>query len=154
MAAKVVDALGGYGLFGVEFFVKGDTVIFSELSPRPHDTGMVTLISQTLTEFDLHARAILGLPIPAIHLLGASASAVVLADRDAQDFAITGLADALALGGDDAFVDARIFSKPVTRPYRRMAVALARVSIGDTDAARKIAVAAAEKITINYGPET
>lgn len=152
MAAKVVDALGGYGLFGVEFFVKGDEVIFSELSPRPHDTGMVTLVSQSLTEFDLHARAILGLPIPDINLLGASASAVVLADRDAEDFAITGLADALAVSGDEAFVDARVFGKPVTRPYRRMAVTLARVASGDTDKARAVAVAAAEKIVINYGP--
>lgn len=154
MAAKVVDALGGFGLFGVEFFVKGNEVIFSELSPRPHDTGMVTLVSQTLTEFDLHVRAILGLPIPAINLLGPSASAVVLADRDAEDFTITGLADALALGSNDAFVDARIFGKPVTRPYRRMAVTLARVDSSDTDAARTIAVAAAEKIEINYGPQT
>ena len=154
MAAKVVDALGGFGLFGVEFFVKGNEVIFSELSPRPHDTGMVTLVSQTLTEFDLHVRAILGLPIPAINLLGPSASAVLLADRDAEDFTITGLADALALGSNDAFVDARIFGKPVTRPYRRMAVTLARVDSGDTDAARTIAVAAAEKIEINYGPQT
>ena len=154
MAAKVVDALGGYGLFGVEFFVKGDTVIFSELSPRPHDTGMVTLVSQSLNEFDLHARAILGLPIPRIDLLGASASAVVLADRDAEDFTITGLANALALGSDEIFVDARIFSKPVTRPYRRMAVTLARVNSGDTDAAREIAVAAAAKLSINYGPQT
>ena len=154
MAAKVVDALGGYGLFGVEFFVKGDAVIFSELSPRPHDTGMVTLVSQTLTEFDLHARAILGLPIPAISLLGASASAVVLADRDAQEFSITGLADALTLGTSDAFVDARIFGKPVTRPYRRMAVTLARVNSGNTDEARAVAVAAAEKISINYTNKT
>lgn len=154
MAAKVVDALGGFGLFGVEFFVKGNEVIFSELSPRPHDTGMVTLVSQTLTEFDLHVRAILGLPIPAINLLGPSASAVLLADRDAEDFTITGLADALALGSNDAFVDARIFGKPVTRPYRRMAVTLARVDSSDTDAARTIAVAAAEKIEINYGPQT
>ena len=152
MAAKVVDALGGYGLFGVEFFVKGDAVIFSELSPRPHDTGMVTLVSQTLTEFDLHARAILGLPIPAISLLGASASAVVLADRDAQEFSITGLADALTLGTNDAFVDARIFGKPVTRPYSRMAVTLARVNSGNTDEARATAVEAADKIVINYGP--
>ena len=152
MATKVVDSLGGYGLFGVEFFVKGDDVIFSELSPRPHDTGMVTLVSQSLTEFDLHARAILGLPIPDINLLGASASAVVLADRDAEDFNITGLADALALGSDEAFVDARIFGKPVTRPYRRMAVTLARVTSGGTDAARAVAVAAADNITINYGP--
>ncbi|HNW18908.1 MAG TPA: formate-dependent phosphoribosylglycinamide formyltransferase [Sphingorhabdus lacus] len=151
MAAKVVDALGGYGLFGVEFFVKGDSVIFSELSPRPHDTGMVTLVSQTLNEFDLHIRAILGLPIPEITLLGASASAVVLADRDCSDFSITGLADALALATPDTHVDARIFSKPVTRPYRRMGVTLARVTDGDTDKARAVAVAAAGKIVINYG---
>ncbi|MBA4306237.1 MAG: phosphoribosylglycinamide formyltransferase 2 [Sphingopyxis sp.] len=150
MAAKVVDALGGYGLFGVEFFVKGDTVIFSELSPRPHDTGMVTLVSQTLNEFDLHIRAILGLPIPEITLLGASASAVVLADRDCTDFSITGLADALALATPDTHVDARIFSKPVTRPYRRMGVTLARVTDGNTDKARAVAVAAAGKIVINY----
>lgn len=151
MAAKVVDALGGYGLFGVEFFVKGDSVIFSELSPRPHDTGMVTLVSQTLNEFDLHIRAILGLPIPEITLLGASASAVVLADRDCSDFSITGLADALALASPDTHVDARIFSKPVTRPYRRMGVTLARVTDGNTDKARATAVAAAGKIAINYG---
>lgn len=150
MAAKVVDALGGYGLFGVEFFVKGDTVIFSELSPRPHDTGMVTLVSQTLNEFALHIRAILGLPIPEITLLGASASAVVLADRDSSDFSITGLADALALATPDTHVDARIFSKPVTRPYRRMGVTLARVTDGNTDKARAVAVAAAGKIVINY----
>jgi phosphoribosylglycinamide formyltransferase 2 len=151
MAEKVVDALGGYGLFGVEFFVKGDAVIFSELSPRPHDTGMVTLVSQTLTEFDLHARAILGLPIPEIAQLGASASAVVLADRDAEHFSIDGLADALALATPDTHVDARIFGKPVTRPYRRMAVALARVGNGDTDAARRIATDAANLIKIRYG---
>jgi phosphoribosylglycinamide formyltransferase 2 len=150
MAAKVVDALGGYGLFGVEFFVKGDAVIFSELSPRPHDTGMVTLVSQTLSEFDLHARAILGLPIPPIALLGPSASAVVLADRDTEDFRIEGLADALAKGGPDAHVDVRVFGKPTTRPYRRMAVALARMADGDSDQARVLAVEAAAAIRINY----
>ena len=154
MAAKVVDALGGYGLFGVEFFVKGDEVIFSELSPRPHDTGMVTLVSQTLNEFDLHARAILGLPIPEIELLGASASAVVLATQDAEDFGITGLADAFALATPDTHIDARIFGKPVARPYRRMAVALARVKSSDTDEARRIAVAAADLIKIRYGDAT
>lgn len=150
MAAKVVDALGGFGLFGVEFFVKGDAVIFSELSPRPHDTGMVTLVSQALNEFDLHARAILGLPIPNITLLGASASAVLLADRDSSDFAIIGLADALS--SSDAHIDTRIFGKPVTRPYRRMGVTLARVADGDTDKARAAAVSAANKISISYGP--
>lgn len=153
MAEKVVDALGGYGLFGVEFFVKGDEVIFSELSPRPHDTGMVTLVSQTLNEFDLHARAILGLPIPEITLLGASASAVVLADRDSEDFSITGLADALALATLETHVDARIFGKPVTRPYRRMAVALARAGNSNTDEARKIANDAADRIKIRYGDD-
>lgn len=150
MAAKVVDALGGYGLFGVEFFVKGDEVIFSELSPRPHDTGMVTLVSQDLSEFDLHARAILGLPIPPITLLGPSASAVVLADRDSSEFSITGLAEALAVGGADDHIDARIFGKPVTRPYRRMGVALARAGSGSTDDARRLALAAADAIRINY----
>jgi phosphoribosylglycinamide formyltransferase 2 len=153
MAAKVVDALGGFGLFGVEFFVKGDAVIFSELSPRPHDTGMVTLVSQTLNEFDLHARAILGLPIPDIMLLAASASAVVLADRNSENFSIIGLAEALALATPESHVDARIFGKPVTRPYRRMAVALARVANGDTDDARKIAVEAAGCIKIHYGDD-
>lgn len=153
MAAKVVDALGGYGLFGVEFFVKGDEVIFSELSPRPHDTGMVTMISQTLSQFDLHARAILGLPVPEIAALGASASAVILADRDAEDFGISGLADALALADHDTHVDVRIFGKPVTRPYRRMAVALARVTDGDTGHACAVAIRAAEKMIIGYGSE-
>lgn len=151
MAAKVVDALGGYGLFGVEFFVKGDDVIFSELSPRPHDTGMVTLISQTLNEFDLHARAILGLPIPQIELLGASASAVILADREAEDFAITGLGDAFSLATNDTHVDARIFGKPVTRSYRRMGVTLVRVSNGSTDKARAIAIEATSNIFVDYG---
>ena len=150
MATKVIDALGGHGIFGVEFFVKGDAVIFSELSPRPHDTGMVTLISQDMSEFDLHARAILGLPIPAIAARGASASAVLLADREAQDFAITGLADALTSPNAETTVDARIFGKPVTRPWRRMGVALARVDGGTTDEARAAAVAAAGKLTIEY----
>ena len=150
MARKVVDDLGGYGLFGVEFFVTKDEVIFSELSPRPHDTGMVTLIGQDLTEFDLHARAILGLSIPAIaQIAPASASAVILADRDADGFRFEGLADALALGSTDARVDVRLFGKPVTRPYRRMGVALATGS--DTDAARALAREAAGKVSISYG---
>ncbi len=150
MAAKVVDNLGGYGLFGVEFFVtKDDQVIFSELSPRPHDTGMVTLIGQHLSEFDLHARAILGLPIPAIGMTApAAASAVILADRDAEDYAFSGLADALALGSADARVDVRLFGKPVTRPYRRMGVALATGAT--SDAARALAKQAADCITIDY----
>ncbi|MBU0823921.1 MAG: formate-dependent phosphoribosylglycinamide formyltransferase [Alphaproteobacteria bacterium] len=150
MATRVVDALGGHGIFGVEYFVKGDTVIFSELSPRPHDTGMVTLISQSLSEFDLHARAILGLPIPAIDVPDASASAVLLADRDAADFEITGLADTLTPPDPATAIDARIFGKPVTRPYRRMGVTLAKVAGGTTDDARAAAVAAAAKLSIEY----
>ncbi len=150
MARKVVDNLGGYGLFGVEFFVtKTGEVIFSELSPRPHDTGMVTLIGQNLTEFDLHARAIMGLPIPHIVLTApASASAVILADRDSERFVFTGIAEALALGGDGAEVDVRIFGKPVARPYRRMAVALA--SAVDSKAARMLAKQTADAVGIEY----
>jgi phosphoribosylglycinamide formyltransferase 2 len=149
MARRVVDNLGGHGLFGVEFFVRGDEVIFSELSPRPHDTGMVTLISQHLSEFDLHARAILGLPIPEIALtVPAAASAVILANRDADQFAITGLVDAMALGDADARVDVRIFGKPVTRPYRRMGVALATGATAD--GARTLAKAAADTVQIAY----
>ena len=150
MARKVVDNLGGYGLFGVEFFVVGDAVIFSELSPRPHDTGMVTLISQNLTEFDLHARAILGLPIPSITQHGASASAVILADRDAKDYTVTGLAEALRAPAPGIDVDVRIFGKPTTRPYRRMGVALALARNGDTDTARKAARDAAAKVRLAY----
>jgi phosphoribosylglycinamide formyltransferase 2 len=149
MARKVVDDLGGYGLFGIEFFVKGDEVIFSELSPRPHDTGMVTLLSQNLSEFDLHARAVLGLPIPHIGLrFPAAASAVILADRYAECFAVEGLAAALSLGREKSEVDVRIFGKPTTRPYRRMGVALAS---GETsDAARRVAAEAAARVRLRY----
>lgn len=150
MARKVVDNLGGYGLFGVEFFVtKNGEVIFSELSPRPHDTGMVTLIGQNLTEFDLHARAIMGLPIPHIGLTAAaSASAVILAGRDSEDFVFTGVVEALALGSKGAEVDIRLFGKPVTRLYRRMAVALATGD--DADSARALAKQAADAVGIEY----
>jgi phosphoribosylglycinamide formyltransferase 2 len=148
MARRVVDDLGGHGLFGVEFFIRGDEAIFSELSPRPHDTGMVTLISQELSEFDLHARAILGLPIPDIGFRGASASAVILADRDSDGFRFAGLAEALALGRAGAPVDVRLFGKPVTRPGRRMGVALARAA--DVEAARALARAAAASVRIDY----
>jgi len=149
MAGKVVDNLGGYGIFGVEFFVTKDEVIFSELSPRPHDTGMVTLASQTLSEFDLHARAILGLPIPEIGIRGPAASAVILADRESDKFEITGLREALAVGRPDQAVDVRLFGKPTTRPYRRMGVALALGT--DTDEARRTAREAADRIAIRYG---
>jgi phosphoribosylglycinamide formyltransferase 2 len=146
MARKVVDDLGGYGIYGVEFFVTGDEVIFSELSPRPHDTGMVTLISQNLSEFDLHARAVMGLPIPRIVQRGPSASAVILADRESADFAYEGVADALATPGGE--IDVRLFGKPTTRPYRRMGVALATAA--STDEARRLAAEAAAKVRIVY----
>lgn len=144
MAKTVVDDLGGYGLFGVEFFVKGEEVIFSELSPRPHDTGMVTLVSQNLTEFDLHARAVMGLPIPAELRARPAASAVILAERDSASLSYECLAEAMADGAD-----LRIFAKPTSRPYRRMGVALA--SAGDTDEARRKAREAAHRVRIVYG---
>ena len=146
MARAVVDNLGGYGIFGVEFFVKGEDVIFSELSPRPHDTGMVTLISQNLSEFDLHVRAILGLPVPQVRLNGPSASAVLLADRASENFTVEGIADALTASSGG--VDVRIFAKPSTRPYRRMGVTLALAD--DTDSAREMAAEAAAKLQIIY----
>lgn len=150
MAKALVENLGGYGLYGVEFFVVGEKVIFSELSPRPHDTGMVTLISQNLTEFDLHARAVLGLPIPSITQHGPSASAVILADRDAVDFSVAGLDAALRPTIPGVEVDVRIFNKPTTRPYRRMGVALALARSGDVETARQAARAAAAKVTLTY----
>ena len=148
MAAKVVDNLGGYGIFGVEFFVTKDEVVFSELSPRPHDTGMVTLLSQNLSEFDLHVRAILGLPIPAIRVHGPSASAVILADREAERFTIEGLAEAMRVGNAEHDVDVRLFGKPTTRKNRRMGVALAAGT--STDDARERALKAASAIGIRY----
>src|SRR5919112_6437903 len=141
MARKVVDDLGGYGIFGVEFFVTKDEVIFSELSPRPHDTGLVTLLSQNLSEFDLHARAVLGLPIPPVRLLGPTASAVILAEREAERFSVDGLKDALALGSGSGDVEVRLFGKPTTRKHRRMGVALASGS--NVDEARDLARQAA-----------
>ncbi|MEA3003815.1 MAG: phosphoribosylglycinamide formyltransferase 2, partial [Sphingomonadales bacterium] len=147
MARRVVEDLGGYGLFGVEYFVAGEEVIFSELSPRPHDTGMVTLLSQNLSEFDLHARAVLGFPIGDVALLHpAAASAVILADREAERFRYEGLAEALALGGGGSEVDLRIFGKPVARKNRRMGVALA--SGANIDDARSLAMRAAACVRI------
>ena len=148
MAQKVVESLGGYGLFGVEFFVVrkddgSDEVIFSELSPRPHDTGMVTLVSQNLSEFDLHVRAIMGLPVPGTIRARPAASAVILADRESAKISYSGLAEAMAQGAD-----VRIFGKPTTRPYRRMGVALA--TGGSTDEARRAAGDAAARVRIEY----
>lgn len=123
VAARVVEALGGYGLFGVELFIKGDEVWFSEVSPRPHDTGMVTLISQDLSEFALHVRAILGLPIGTITQYGPSASAVVLRDGHSQDIRYQGIGEALALVSG---AQLRLFGKPEIAGRRRLGVALAR----------------------------
>lgn len=147
MAEKVTTSLSGAGLWGVEFFLTGKGVYFSELSPRPHDTGMVTLAgTQNLSEFELHARTILGLPIPEIKLERAGASAVVLADKMADKFAINGIELAL----QHPNTDLRIFGKPTTRPYRRMAVGLAYDSPGsDIDILRKKAKQVADQISIN-----
>ena len=147
-ARKVVEALGGHGIFGVEFFIRGDEAIFSELSPRPHDTGMVTLIGQAPNEFELHLRAILGLPIPAIDQLGPSASAVILADRESDNFGFDGVADALAAGDVGIRMDLRLFAKPQTLRNRRMGVALARA--GSIEQAVAAAVDAAGRVTIHY----
>jgi phosphoribosylglycinamide formyltransferase 2 len=145
---KVVEALGGHGIFGVEFFVRGDQAIFSELSPRPHDTGMVTLISQFPNQFELHLRAILGLPIPAIELAGPSASAVILADKESESFTYEGVADALALGAPGRPFDLRLFAKPKTLKNRRMGIALAR---SDTiEDAIERAKSAAARVRIRY----
>ena len=121
IARKITDALGGYGIFGVELFVKGDDVIFSEVSPRPHDTGMVTMISQHLSEFALHVRALLGLPIPEIKFYGPSASRALLAEGNSRDIVISGMENALARPGTDM----RIFGKPEVQGHRRVGVMLA-----------------------------
>ncbi|MFM5395146.1 formate-dependent phosphoribosylglycinamide formyltransferase [Aeromonas veronii] len=123
VAAKVVEALGGYGLFGVELFIKGDEVWFSEVSPRPHDTGMVTLISQDLSEFALHVRAILGLPVGTITQYGPSASAVVLREGHSQDIRYQGIGEALAKVPG---AQLRLFGKPEIAGRRRLGVALAQ----------------------------
>lgn len=122
MAEQVTEALGGRGLFGVELFIKDDEVYFSEVSPRPHDTGMVTLISQDLSEFALHVRAILGLPVPNIQCHGPSASSVILVDGTSQQLSFTQVAEALT----EADTDLRLFGKPEVAGRRRMGVALAR----------------------------
>ena len=143
MAKKITDRLGGAGIFGVEFFVTKKEVIFSELSPRPHDTGMVTLISQDLSEFDLHVRAILGLPIPKINYRGPAASAVILAKKDSSTVKYRGIDKALSLKNTDI----RIFRKPSTRKFRRMGVALATAN--STNAARRLAAKAAAFVHVD-----
>jgi len=148
MARKVTEALSGAGLWGVEFFLTDKGVYFSELSPRPHDTGMVTLAgTQNLSEFELHARAILGLPIPQISLESAGASAVVLANRTSDIYQISGLQYALKQPNTDV----RVFGKPSTRPYRRMAVALVNgEKNADINLLRKKAMEIAAMISIEY----
>lgn len=147
MAREVTSALGGAGIWGVEFFLAKDGVVFSELSPRPHDTGMVTLSScLAYNEFELHARAVLGLPIPPIELRRAAASAVVLADFDSPNApSYEGVAEAL----EDPDVDLRVFGKPSVRVNRRMAVAVASGPLGtSTDELREKATRAAGKIKV------
>ena len=146
VATQITDALGGYGIFGVEVFVLNDgSVLFSEVSPRPHDTGMVTMVSQSLSEFALHVRAILGLdiPTPEIPIVAPGGSAVLLAGRETNEPVIEGLDEALAT---DPAVQVRIFSKPDARKNRRMGVALATGE--DADAARALARTAASKLRV------
>ncbi|OWK48379.1 Phosphoribosylglycinamide formyltransferase 2 [Pseudomonas oleovorans subsp. oleovorans] len=142
VALAVTEALGGRGLFGVELFVKGDQVWFSEVSPRPHDTGLVTLISQELSEFALHARAILGLPIPAIRQMGPSASAVILVEGNSQQASFANLGAALS-EQDTAL---RLFGKPEVKGQRRMGVALARDE--SIEAARAKALRSAQAVRV------
>lgn len=144
MAEKVTGALGGKGLFGVELFVKGDEVIFSEVSPRPHDTGLVTLISQDLSEFALHARAILDLPIPSIQQFGPSASSVILVSGESQKVQFGNLEKALSIPNTQL----RLFGKPEVQGTRRMGVALAR---GETvDAAKATAIECSSSVKVSF----
>ena len=142
VAKAITDALGGYGIFGVELFVKGDEGIFSEVSPRPHDTGMVTMISQDLSEFALHARALLGLPVPQIRFLGPSASRAIVVEGDTDTVEFGALEAVLAEPGTQM----RIFGKPEVHGHRRMAVVLATDS--SVDEARKKAARAADALEV------
>lgn len=146
IAKKVTDALGGYGIFGVELFIKGDEVIFSEVSPRPHDTGMVTMISQDLSEFALHARALLGLPVPAIRFYGPSASRAVVVEADTDKIEMDNLENVLAEPGTQM----RIFGKPEIKGHRRMGVILATDE--NVEAARAKAERAYEALKVNVLP--
>jgi phosphoribosylglycinamide formyltransferase 2 len=139
IAKAVTDSLGGRGIFGVELFIKGDQVWFSEVSPRPHDTGLVTIASQRFSEFELHARAILGLPVD-VSLRAPGASAVIYGGIEARGIAFAGVADALAVPQTDL----RLFGKPESFSKRRMGVAVANGA--DTDEARRRAKLAASKV--------
>lgn len=142
IARAITDALGGRGIFGVELFVKGDKVIFSEVSPRPHDTGMVTMISQNMSEFDLHARAILGLPIPEIVFYGPSASKAIVVEGN-SDCLTFDVADALT----EPMTDIRLFGKPFVKGHRRVGVCLARGK--DVDEAKDKVFAMRSKVKVN-----
>jgi phosphoribosylglycinamide formyltransferase 2 len=144
-AETITTALGGYGIFGVELFIRGDEVLFSEVSPRPHDTGMVTMISQDLSQFALHARAILGLPIPSIRQFGPSASSVILVEGHSKDVTFGNLNQALA----DDDVQVRFFGKPEVKGQRRMGVALARGS--SIEQAKEKAIKASSSVSITLG---
>ncbi|MGM9847200.1 MAG: formate-dependent phosphoribosylglycinamide formyltransferase [Muribaculaceae bacterium] len=143
IAKKVTDALGGYGIFGVELFVKGDEVIFSEVSPRPHDTGMVTMISQDMSEFALHARALLGLPVPAIEFYGPSASRAIVVEGDTTCIEFDKLEEVLSEPG----VQLRIFGKPEVKGHRRMGVLLAKA--GSVEEAKEKVEKVYNKLKIN-----
>ena len=143
VATLFTEALGGKGIFGVELFIKGDEVYFSEVSPRPHDTGMVTLISQDLSEFALHARAILGLPIPNIHFHGPSASAVVLVNGESRQVAFSNFQQALSRPNTSI----KLFGKPEVSGRRRMGVGLARAET--LDEAKTLAIEVARSIKID-----
>lgn len=144
IAKKVTDALGGYGIFGVELFVKGDEVIFSEVSPRPHDTGMVTMISQDMSEFALHARALLGLPVPAIDFYGPSASRAIVVEGDSDCVVFDNLEGVLAEPGTQL----RFFGKPEVHGHRRMGVILARASTVEEARAKAERAYNALKVTV------
>lgn len=145
IARKVTDALGGYGIFGVEMFVKGDEVIFSEVSPRPHDTGMVTMISQDLSEFGLHARALLGLPIPELRFYGPSASRAIVIEADSDNIVMDNLDKVLEEPGTAM----RIFGKPRVKGHRRMGVILATAD--SLEEARAKARRAYDKLAVAPG---
>lgn len=146
MANAITTALGGYGIFGVELFVKGDEVIFSEVSPRPHDTGMVTMISQDLSEFALHARALLGLPVPAIQFYGPSASRAIVVEGETNRIEMDHLEEVLSEPG----VQMRIFGKPVIHGHRRMGVILATADT--VEEARAKADRAYNRLVVNVLP--
>ena len=144
LLCSITDELGGYGIYGVELFLTKDGVLFSEVSPRPHDTGMVTMATQDLSEFALHARAHSRIPDSQFRLLTPGASHTLKADRESDSFRIGGIEEALALPNTQV----RVFGKPVTKPGRRMAVALSTAD--DTDQARGLARQAAESLSIAY----